>query len=41
MNRRLARLRAAQALYQMDMAEFEPNTALASVLDEAKKRANF
>ncbi|WP_413379811.1 transcription antitermination factor NusB [Alkalihalobacillus sp. 1P02AB] len=41
MNRRVARLRAAQALYQMDVAQSEPNEALESVLDTGEEASVF
>ncbi|KGA97900.1 transcription antitermination protein NusB [Alkalihalobacillus alcalophilus ATCC 27647 = CGMCC 1.3604] len=41
MNRRVARLRAAQALYQMDVAQSEPNEALESVLDTGEEASGF
>ncbi|GAF63809.1 transcription antitermination protein NusB [Bacillus sp. TS-2] len=41
MNRRVARLRAAQALYQMDLAHTEPESALESVLDDGEVASDF
>lgn len=41
MNRRLARLRAAQALYQMDIIKAEPELAIESVLDEDERPNAF
>ncbi|WP_100404753.1 transcription antitermination factor NusB [Bacillus solitudinis] len=41
MNRRLARLRAAQALYQMDVADTDATTALQSVLDDEDEASEF
>ncbi|WP_088104727.1 transcription antitermination factor NusB [Halalkalibacter urbisdiaboli] len=41
MNRRLARLRAAQALYQMDIADTDAETALHSVLDDEEVSSPF
>lgn len=41
MNRRVARLRAAQALYQIDLAESDIDTAIESVLDEGEKSSPF
>ncbi|NEU29596.1 transcription antitermination factor NusB [bacterium LRH843] len=41
MNRRVARLRAAQALYQIDLTESELESAIESVLDEGEKPSQF
>lgn len=41
MNRRLARLRAAQALYQIDLAESSVDEAIESVLEEGEEPSPF
>ncbi|KHF39539.1 transcription antitermination factor NusB [Halalkalibacter okhensis] len=41
MNRRVARLRAAQALYQIDLTESEVDVAIESVLDEGETPSSF
>lgn len=41
MNRRVARLRAAQALYQMDLAKSDAEQAIESVLDEGEEASEF
>ncbi|KMK76995.1 transcription antitermination factor NusB [Alkalihalobacillus pseudalcaliphilus] len=41
MNRRVARLRAAQALYQVDVAHTQPLEALESVLDDHEEASPF
>ncbi|MFC0561614.1 transcription antitermination factor NusB [Halalkalibacter alkalisediminis] len=41
MNRRVARLRAAQALYQIDLTETDINSAIESVLDEGETASDF
>ncbi|OLS39413.1 N utilization substance protein B [Alkalihalophilus pseudofirmus] len=41
MNRRLARLRAAQALYQMDLTGSEMESAIESVLEDNEKQSEF
>ncbi|WP_100373432.1 transcription antitermination factor NusB [Bacillus sp. FJAT-45037] len=41
MNRRLARLRAAQALYQMDLTGSEAESAIESVLDDNEEQSEF
>ncbi|TSB45388.1 transcription antitermination factor NusB [Alkalicoccobacillus porphyridii] len=41
MNRRVARLRAAQALYQVDVIKEEPELAMTSVLDEDERPNTF
>ncbi|ARK31395.1 transcription antitermination factor NusB [Halalkalibacter krulwichiae] len=41
MNRRVARLRAAQALYQIDLTDTEINAAIHSVLDEGEVASTF
>ncbi|ERN53016.1 transcription antitermination factor NusB [Alkalihalophilus marmarensis] len=41
MNRRLARLRAAQALYQMDLTGSEMKSAIESVLEDNEKQSEF
>ncbi|WP_062048203.1 transcription antitermination factor NusB [Bacillus sp. JCM 19034] len=41
MNRRVARLRAAQALYQMDLAKSDKEQAIESVLDEGEEASEF
>ncbi|MDT8862529.1 transcription antitermination factor NusB [Alkalihalobacillus sp. MEB130] len=41
MNRRVARLRAAQALYQIDLTESEANVAIESVVDEGETPSSF
>ncbi|MCM2674972.1 transcription antitermination factor NusB [Alkalicoccobacillus plakortidis] len=41
MNRRVARLRAAQALYQIDVIKTEPDLAMESVLDDEEQPNDF
>lgn len=41
MNRRVARLRAAQALYQIDLTETDIDSAIDSVLDEGETASEF
>jgi N utilization substance protein B len=41
MNRRVARLRAAQALYQIDLTETDIDSAIHSVLDEGETASAF
>ncbi|MDV2885550.1 transcription antitermination factor NusB [Alkalihalophilus pseudofirmus] len=41
MNRRLARLRAAQALYQMDLTGSDVESAIESVLEDNEKQSEF
>ncbi|GAE24604.1 transcription termination protein NusB [Halalkalibacter wakoensis JCM 9140] len=41
MNRRVARLRAAQALYQIDLTESDANIAIESVMDEGETPSSF
>lgn len=41
MNRRVARLRAAQALYQIDLTETDIDSAIDSVLDEGEAASSF
>ncbi len=41
MNRRVARLRAAQALYQIDLTESDIESAIESVVDEGEKPSSF
>ncbi|GAE31878.1 transcription antitermination factor NusB [Alkalihalobacillus hemicellulosilyticus] len=41
MNRRVARLRAAQALYQMDLAKSDTDQAIESVVGEEERPSEF
>ncbi|WP_227938473.1 transcription antitermination factor NusB [Alkalihalobacillus deserti] len=41
MNRRVARLRAAQALYQIDLADTDIDSAIHSVLDDEETASDF
>ncbi|WP_368503854.1 transcription antitermination factor NusB [Alkalihalophilus sp. As8PL] len=41
MNRRVARLRAAQALYQMDLTNSDIESAIESVLDDNEEQSEF
>ncbi|MFC0471005.1 transcription antitermination factor NusB [Halalkalibacter kiskunsagensis] len=41
MNRRVARLRAAQALYQIDLTDGDSEGAIESVLDEGETPSSF
>ncbi|MDQ0208961.1 transcription antitermination factor NusB [Alkalicoccobacillus murimartini] len=41
MNRRVARLRAAQALYQIDVTKVEPELAMDSVMDDEEQATEF
>ncbi|MBM0067657.1 transcription antitermination factor NusB [Alkalicoccobacillus gibsonii] len=41
MNRRVARLRAAQALYQIDVIKTEPDLAMESVLNDDEEPSDF
>ncbi|MDY7223338.1 transcription antitermination factor NusB [Halalkalibacterium halodurans] len=41
MNRRLSRLRAVQALYQMDVIDTSMEKAIESVLDEGEEASSF
>ncbi|GAE36343.1 transcription antitermination factor NusB [Halalkalibacter akibai] len=41
MNRRVARLRAAQALYQIDLTETDIDSAIHSVLDDSETASEF
>ncbi|WP_018923826.1 transcription antitermination factor NusB [Salsuginibacillus kocurii] len=41
MNRRLARLRAIQALFQVDLIETDPNMAIKNVLEDDEEQDDF
>ncbi|MGJ9383291.1 transcription antitermination factor NusB [Salipaludibacillus neizhouensis] len=41
MNRRLARIRTIQALYQVEMTDIDPSMAIESVLEKGDKQDDF
>ncbi|WP_096188472.1 transcription antitermination factor NusB [Evansella halocellulosilytica] len=41
MNRRVARIKAVQSLYQVEMTSVDPNEAIQSVLEEGEEASSF